>query len=490
MCLRRLRLCGVILPALLVSCAAEPLPSPGWREEAPELLTLSSGRGPLQAGAARVSLDPPFASPMAGYIGASWFQLRELRDPLFVRAVVLDQGGRRFAFVSLDRVLIPPDFRAAVEMRPEVKRAGLSGWIVAGTHAHTAPGCFLDAWPAELLGVGSHDPLLFDHLVDRTAKALAEAAANLSLVRVEAGNARLLEPSASWVSFNRRQVDAPSDPQIDVLRLKAGATSDVASGAASRNGSAGLESDRTVATITRFAAHPTLIPFYLRRASGDFPGICCRALEASDGGVAIFAPGPCADLAAGNAADFAPAGWERRVERIGRRLAREALNLKLEPVSTDASIAFCHLALRIKLPPREAWPVPFVGRDIASYYPDHAILQCVRLGDVLIVTFPGEMSSELGERIRSKGLERTKARNVILWTLADHYMGYAFTRESLEKGGKSQHLSAYGPELGDLLEARMGELLVRTWKAGQPNAPGGTAGQESEKSDHEKKSEP
>lgn len=451
--------CGLLAVALLFSCASAPLPSPGWETEPPEILALWSGSGVLKAGAARVALNPPFASPMAGYVGASWFRLRELRDPLFVRACVLEKGGHRFAFVVLDRVLIPTSFRAAVENRTEMQRAQVSGWIVSGTHAHTAPGGFLEAWPAEIFGMGSFDPLVFDHLVEQTARAIAEAAATLMPVRIEEASARLPESCASWVSFNRRDLDAPSDPELSVLQFLA---------ESARISS--LTSGRVVARILGFAAHPTLIPFYLRRASGDYPGVCCRTLEAPDRSVALLAMGPSADLAAGSSGDHAPAGWERRVERIGRRLALETLRLGTLPVPSETEAPFVHLMARVRLPPRVTWSVPFVGSEIASHYPEHAILQCVRLGGVLFATFPGEMSSELGARIQRIILERTKSRRVVLWTLADHYMGYAFTREALEKGGKSQHLSAYGFELGNLLEKHMTELAVRTWETWQPGS--------------------
>lgn len=442
------------------SCATAPLPSPGWQEAPPDFIALASSTGPLRAGSARVGLDAPFAAPMAGYVGASWFRLRELRDPLFARALVLEQGPVRIALVALDRVLVPPSLRPLVEARVEVQRLQLSGWILAATHTHTAPGGHLEAWPAELFGMGSHDPLLLDFLVDRTVEAIVTAAAALAPVELARGRARLPPEHEDTVSFNRRDPQAPADPWLDVLRFSSAADPGEAS------------PPTVVARIVRFAAHPTLIPFYLRRQSGDFPGILCRGLEANSGGTTLFACGPLADLAAGAREDSAAHGWERRMERIGRRLAMAIRQLE-SGLTIDArgSTTLAVASARTQLPPRLPWRVPFVGREIASHYPTGALLQALRLGDAIVLSFPGEMSSELGEKIRQEVLRRTSAREVLLWTLADHYLGYAFSRESLEKGGKSQHLSAYGPELGSLLIERMATVAQRCWEA-ESSTPG------------------
>ena len=109
---------GPILIALLSflsSCASEPIPSPGWREEPARIFSSFSSADPLRAGAARVSLDPPYPVPMAGYAGVSWIDLRSLRDPLVARALVIESGTSRVGLVAADRVLIPPALRPVVD---------------------------------------------------------------------------------------------------------------------------------------------------------------------------------------------------------------------------------------------------------------------------------------------------------------------------------------------------------------------------------------
>lgn len=440
---------GSLLLFISLSCAGEPLSAPGWNEAPPEVLSATSLRGPVRAGAARVSINPPYSSPMAGYFGASWLELHSLRDPLFARAAVLEKGDFRLGLVSIDRVLIPPSLRKAVEAREAFRRSGVKEWIVGATHTHTAPGSYVEAWPAALFGTGAYDPLLFDHLADRIALALESAASLLRDVKVESAAGRL--EGSNPISFNRRDPLLSADPTFDMVRFSG---------------------SLPVARLFRFAAHPTVVPFYLRRASAEYPGVLCRALEEQDGGITLFLQGASADLAAGAREDTPVVGWERRMERFGRRLAAEASRLEENMVAatllTEAAsdFPFVHLRAQVVLPPRLPWRLPFVGREIASHYPPSALVQCVRLGDLLIVTFPGEMSSGLAETILSRIKTETGANQALLWTLTDDYLGYAFSRDVYEKGGMSQHLVAYGKELGDHIEKQLASLAMECWKRG------------------------
>jgi hypothetical protein len=401
---------------------------------------------------------------MGGYVGASFFDLRRLRDPLDARAIVIDAGGLRLAFVAVDRVLVPPGLREAVESRPEFQASGVEAWVLGATHTHTAPGCHVRSWPAELFGTGAYDPLIAEHLARRIAEAVFLASTELTPCRMDVAS---VDVDAPWVSFNRRDPERPPSRPLDDIRFAR---------ATGVDGEAGEPA--TVARWLSFPAHPTLIPFYLRRASGDYAGTACRLVEAASGGVTLFACGPSADLAAGAPDDFAPSGWERRVERIGRRLAviTEALERAIDARGArgGSDIVAAHIAAAVRLPPRHPWHVPFVGRDIALEYPPVAVFQCVRLGDVLILGFPGEMAQSLGERIAAAVRKTTGARRVLIWTLADDYIGYAFPGAEHEKRGKSMHLAVYGPELAPLLEEQLLRIAVRCWESG----PSGEDGEE------------
>ena len=85
----------------------------------------------VSAGAARVELTVPAGTPLAGYgdlarrlllpdvLGrhphAFWFRPSEgSRDPLFARALVLDGGGHRLTWLTVDLIAVDRAFTARV----------------------------------------------------------------------------------------------------------------------------------------------------------------------------------------------------------------------------------------------------------------------------------------------------------------------------------------------------------------------------------------
>jgi hypothetical protein len=387
---------------------------------------------------------------MAGYFGASFLLLRSERDPLYARSLVIEAGGARVGLVSLDRVLVPPGLRAAVESREEFRRSGVREWIIGATHCHTAPGAHADNITAELFGAGTHDPLIVDALARAIAESLERAAASLEPCRFARAAGEIGSTASRFVSFNRRDPSIPPDKNIDLaLFLR-----DAASG----SGAAGSP----IALWYSFGAHPTLIPFYLRRTSGDYAGATSRLLEKRHGGVALFASRPSADLAAGAPGDEAAVGWEDRLERIARVLAAEIERLAADAAesrgdgSAETEVAF--VGARVRLPPRLPWSIPIAGRAIAEQYPEDALIQCFRIGDLVLLAVPAEVEASLGARVCAAALSRSGAGRVALWTIADEYIGYAFSRAAFAEGGKSLHLAAYGPELEEWMLERLPPL--------------------------------
>ena len=396
-------------------------------------------------------MDPPFPAPMAGYFGASFLILRSERDPLYARALVIEAGEARVGLVSVDRVLVPPGLRAAVEAREEFRRSGVREWILGATHAHTAPGAHADNITAEIFGAGSYDPLIVDALARGIAESLERAAAALEPCRFASATGEIGPTASRFVSFNRRDPSLSPDRTIDLaLFLR-----EPGSGAAAS----------PLALWYSFGAHPTLIPFYLRRTSGDYQGKTSRLLEKRLGGVALFANRPSADLAAGAPGDEAAVGWEDRLERIGVVLAAEIERIAagaaaVAPKTAAAEPELAFVGARVRLPPRHPWRIPLAGRAIAEQYPEDALIQCFRIGDFFFLSAPAEVEASLGARVVAAAMSRSGAGRLALWTIADEYIGYAFSKAAFAGGGKSLHLAAYGPELEEWLLERLPSLAA------------------------------
>ena len=98
----------------------------------------------LRAGYARVDITPEEPVPLAGMVGLHERLSTGVRDPIFVRAVALEEGGTRVAVVSADLLTPAPGLRAAVA-EALGKRPGESLFL-ACTHSHSTPGGYWDLW--------------------------------------------------------------------------------------------------------------------------------------------------------------------------------------------------------------------------------------------------------------------------------------------------------------------------------------------------------
>src|SRR5215213_3591432 len=159
----------------------------------------------LKAGVAFVDITAPIPFRMHGYF---YERLSTgIKDPLYARAIVLQQGKESAAFVFCDLVGIP-----YAETAPARKKASEATGIpvehiaVTGTHTHTGPQFFMslnDYWherAVEKHGKDPYDSAAYQaELIDKIADAVVKAKAALSPVEVKSGIAR-----EDRISFNRR----------------------------------------------------------------------------------------------------------------------------------------------------------------------------------------------------------------------------------------------------------------------------------------------
>src|SRR6478672_12017366 len=159
----------------------------------------------LKAGVAFVDITAPVPFRMHGYF---YERLSTgIKDPLYARAIVFQQGKELAAFVFCDLVGIP-----YAETAPARKKASAETGIpvehiaVTGTHTHTGPQFFMsvnDYWHDQAVAKHGKDP--YDaagyraELIDKVASAIVQAKAALAPVQLHAGFAR-----EDRISFNRR----------------------------------------------------------------------------------------------------------------------------------------------------------------------------------------------------------------------------------------------------------------------------------------------
>jgi len=203
----------------------------------------------LQAGAARIDMTPALDALPAHYRGIS--------DPVYARAIVLDNGITRAALVSLDAGGIPTDLWREVSTRVE-QELGIPAtqFLLGATHTHSVP--------------RQSAPDFADKLV----QSVRDAAARLQPARMAWGT------GVSFINVNRTMVnpqtglwdeganyDGPSDKTVAVLSFDT------------------LEGE-PIAVYYNYAVH-AVISGQLDEVSGDIPGASSRYIEESLGGAAV-----------------------------------------------------------------------------------------------------------------------------------------------------------------------------------------------------------
>lgn len=421
---------------------------------------------PLQAGFAEVDITPSLPCEKVGWLVR--VTADTLRDPLYARACVLDDGRRRIAVVSLD--LLSIRWLEVDRIRASAIALGLDPQrvMVAATHNHCGPAA---------VGAGAvrrDDAYIDGVLLPAVHAALRQAVEALQPAKLMFG--RTLE---SRIAFIRRFVmrdgsvqcharhlprircrESVLDPELAALALMGGGGS-------------------TLGLLVNYACHPT-------HGGGDntitagWPGQMALRLKQHFGPrcVPMLLNGAFGDVHHANPLD--PEHVDSP-QRVGYVVADDVQQMAagLEDI---ASPLLDGMTQTLRLPWRDI-DGPF-GRDMprrqrfgtdAIYeqqierlrekqrHRDHfpAELQCLALNrDHVFVGIPGELFTELGLRIKAG----SPFADTHVVGAANGMVGYLPTRRAFDGGGYECTLitsSCLAPEAGDMVVAAALDMLRR-----------------------------
>ncbi len=227
----------------------------------------------FRAGVAKADLDPPTGLPMAGY-GVRYS--KGTLDPLEARVLVLSDGTRTIAFVTLD-LCFPFDPPIMDEIRQAV-RGSVDEVIFHASHTHSGP-------------TYSEAPEAAKHAIPRVADAIGAAARSMVGARIGSAwgqiylgfNRRYLLPDGSVQMFWRNETKVsttfPVDPTVGVIRVD--------------------RLDGTpLAVLVNYACHPVVLGPENLNYSADYPSEMRRYIEQEMGSgvMAFFLQGAPGDI--------------------------------------------------------------------------------------------------------------------------------------------------------------------------------------------------
>ncbi len=439
----------------------------------------------MLAGFGKVDITPPLCIPYLSFAPRQT-PFDGVHDPLHARALVLAEGDARLAIIAADALgysndVLGPGRHFTNEVRAKVaRRTGIPPACVmlATDHVHSTP---QTTHLAPLLDFPEAGPWL-ETLMEQLASAAVLAAGALRPAEVRAGAG-----SVPGLAHNRRApiaADAPVDDSLAGLLIRG-------------EGWRGC--------LMNAACHPVAVQVN-PLVSADYPGAACALMERVLGADAcLFLQGACGDLnPVRDTSNFDD------VERYGLMLAGQALHLmaRLDAPDTPPQPPVLAAAHRlVELPPYALPDQPDrSNRSSLSYisYSEEttrleaalaaaatteerariapalrvaqdrlamirrgpvsvqAEVQALRIGNVGIVSVPGELFCRLGMEIK----RRSPAPFTLVSAYTNGYDGYFPTEAAYAEGGYEPSLGPWcrvGPGAGERLVDTAVAALEQLW---------------------------
>ena len=450
----------------------------------------------IYAGVARIDITPPVGGRLAGHFYQSLST--GIHDPLWAKAMVLQQGNRKVSLVFCDLIGITSAISSKARSQAST-RTGIpaENILIAATHSHTGPlfyGFQYDYFHQKALRLHGEDPHekidYGDFLVDKLVAVIVQASEALGPVDVEVGVG-----TQEDISFNRRyhmkdgtvvfnpgplnpdivRPAGPIDPDVGILLLRHTGTRKYKGG------------------LTVFAMHADGVGG--TKISADYPYYLARALKRKFGRsfLSAFAVGPSGDINHVNVHRDDPIYSPSQPRRFGGLLGEAVINevSNLKTVNRPAlAMTSTQIALPLQVPRKsqvdsakkmihELYEVKESGEYMARAGGESgdflkrvemskyislegkgesltAEVQVVRIdAETAIVGLPGEIFVDLGLNIK----KRSPFKNTFIMSVCNEKMSYIPTKKAFAEGSYEVTNAIVKPGSGEMLVDTTVELL-------------------------------
>ena len=405
--------------------------------------------GGLQSGIAEVNYNPPVGCTMVGNYRGNDDASRGVHDSLYARAILFrGSNGVKAAMLTVDICwikkptieLMRTHIAAHTDLLPE-------NILIAATHTHSAPQSLPDA------------PYAQEYML-RAADAVIEANRNLAPTTLFAGRT-----TEKRLSFSRRLHATDSTTHMCWEKLPEGYIDSFLTQPDEELLALGIQRKGAPAGImVNFACHATTMTGNNWLYSADYPGYMVESLRKIYGPecMPMFFNGACGDV---TQVDYRRGFVDtfEECQRIGYMLgsaAAEAMmnasevygsevkvSHRMVPVKritiTPEQVAWAEAVMkRVEkegMPPGQADGMPdaFYAHEWLELHKqqdmvDSLEVMVLRVGDVAVTAFPGEIFARLGMEVKAK----SPAKHTFVVCLANDNRKYFPTADAFSQGPK------------------------------------------------------
>lgn len=399
----------------------------------------------LTCGAAKAVINPPLPCTLSGYMPRV---ATHIHDNLHCAALYLQHGSDQLVLLTYDTIAVHASFcdevQTAVHQATGIPKLNI---FLTASHTHSSPRVGMTV--EQVKKAPAKDRKLLQNLVKyhrrvvagsvEAAKKAKQAAEPVSVLyntgRIrENMNRRAFFPSGQYFYQPKQKnllplCDGYVDDELLVVYFKSAKT------------------DKFIATLVNYTAHPLTVGDSSNEVTADYPGMLKAEIERNLGGTAIFINGACGD----NHPLGAEAGLAR-AKRMGEALAEKALYHRWDAVQLDEtalSVAYKKIGLpAISEAQHQALPQNFAagwrarGNAVDGKIQTYISLWAV--GPLLFCGVPGELSAELGMRLK---WESAFPKAFVMFIATDN-LGYISHRNAYQWGGYEVLTSALAPTGG------------------------------------------
>jgi len=222
----------------------------------------------LECGAAKINIKPPTNIGdlyIAGYMAMEAPKIKGVHDPIFCRAIILNDGKQKIALVSVECIGLLADFIDVVKKRLEAYDFEKHQIFIFATHTHAAPDT-MGLW-GPLIGISGINKKYMNFLSDSIEKAVIEASSNLKPSEIF-----LSQTKVEGLIENYRDAREVNS-KLKILKI--------------------LSDGKVIASLWTYSAQPEITDRENISISGDYPGLVSDMIEKEFGGVSAFALGLC-----------------------------------------------------------------------------------------------------------------------------------------------------------------------------------------------------